>query len=153
MTSEEKNNVLKYKRFTKTAIPPYRAYTQSCGLDLTSDEDDVTIRPGQSVKVSTGLGFQLPAGTYGRLAPRSGLALLGIDILGGVIDQGFSDVVKCIIINHGPNEFVLKRGMRICQLILEKFASCECVETEELPKSDRRGGFGSSGMMTSSLQN
>ena len=145
MTSDENKNVLKYKRFTKTATPPYRAYTKSCGLDLTSDEDDVTILPGQSVKVSTGLGFHFPAGCYGRLAPRSGLALLNIDILGGVIDQGYSDAVQCIIINHGANEFILKRGMRICQLIVEKFASCECIETEELPKSDRKGGFGSSG--------
>ena len=64
MTSEEKKNILKYKRFTKTATPPYRAYTQSCGLDLTSDEDDVTILPGKSVRISTGLGFEFPIGNF-----------------------------------------------------------------------------------------
>jgi dUTP pyrophosphatase len=58
------------------------------------------------VSVDTGLQIQLPEGTYGRIAPRSGIAINnGIDVLGGVIDPGYTGRITVILINHGPYTF------------------------------------------------
>jgi len=96
----------------------------------------------------TDLAIALPAGVYGRVAPRSGLAWKnGIDVGAGVIDEDYRGNVGVILFNHSDSDFSVKVGDRVAQLILEKIAIVDVEETEgELPATVRgEGGFGSTG--------
>jgi dUTP pyrophosphatase len=98
--------------------------------------------------VKTDLQISVPKGCYGRIAPRSGLALnFFIDIGAGVIDADFRGNVAVLIFNFGDNAFHIQRGDRIAQLICEKIESPEIVEVFDLDCSQRGDkGFGSSGV-------
>ncbi len=139
--------VLKIKKFHPDAIIPKRANPGDAGLDISSVED--VIIPAKSWKlVDTGLGITVPKGTYGRLAPRSGVSTKGIVINAGVIDAGYRNKIKCIMINLRDDDYEVKKGDRICQLILEKIVD-ECIieEVDELEESVRgMNGFGSTGV-------
>ena len=131
------------------AILPARATPGAVGYDLFST-DSYIIRPGHRVVVSTGITVQLPPGTYGRIAPRSGLAVKhGLDTLAGVIDPDYTGEVKVVLQNldvHNP--FIIRPGYRIAQLILEHYETPDVVEvpTEGSPNTERgANGFGSTG--------
>ncbi len=111
------------------------------------DKFMVRIYPGERVLVHTGVSMAVPPGHYGRVAPRSGLAMKsGIDVLAGVIDSDYRGEVGVILINHGGAPIEIKHGDRIAQLIIEKSASVIVEEISELPPSKRgEGGFGSTG--------
>jgi dUTP pyrophosphatase len=89
----------------------------------------------------------VPQGTYGRIAPRSGLTVkYGLCVGGGVLDEDYSGEVKVVLFNHGPTDFDIRTGDRIAQLILEKIEIPEVTLVNELEQSDRgSGGFGSTG--------
>lgn len=127
--------------------PLFRANASDAGIDIRAAED-ATVRPMQRVSVSTGLRLEIPEGYYGRIAPRSGLALRhGIDVLAGVVDSGYRGEVKVILFNTDTEEvFPVSAGDKIAQLIIEKHYNPEFVEVEDLTSTDRgSGGFGSSG--------
>lgn len=141
-------------RLQPTAILPSRGSAHAAGFDLYSIEHYVVF-PGQRVVVSTGIGLQkLPDGTYGRIAPRSGLAVKhGLDTLAGVIDPDYTGEIKVVLQNlDNTQPFVIRPGYRIAQLILENYTVAEVVEvpTENTPLVDatNRGaaGFGSTGL-------
>ena len=137
---------LKVKRFHEDAVLPKRANAEDAGYDLSSVED-VVIPAGSWKLVSTGIGFTVPEGTYGRVAPRSGLSTKGLHVGAGVVDRGYTNVVKVLLFNHASTDFEVKKGDRIAQLILEKIIQCPVEEVAELDVSDRGlGGFGSTGM-------
>lgn len=138
---------LKVKKFVEEACVPVKAHADDAGYDLASVED-VVIPPGEWKLVSTGLGFTVPKGTYGRVAPRSGVSTKGISINAGVIDRAYTGIVKCLMVNHGELPYEVKKGDRICQLILEKIVcDCEVELVDELHATDRGSrGFGSSGI-------
>lgn len=103
----------------------------------------------------TDLAIALPAGVYGRVAPRSGLAWKNsIDVGAGVIDEDYRGNVGVILFNHSDSDFTVKVGDRVAQLILEKIAIADVEETEgELPTTVRgEGGFGSTGVSNGSGQ-
>ena len=132
------------------ATLPVRATPGSAGYDLFST-DSYVILPGRRVVVATGLTIQLPSGTYGRIAPRSGLAVKhGLDILAGVIDPDYTGEVKVVLQNLDPQPFVIRPGYRIAQLILENFTVAEVVEVPSentgLVTERGVGGFGSTGI-------
>lgn len=137
---------LKVKKFVEDACLPLRAHADDAGYDLASVED-VVIGAGEWKLVNTGLGITVPKGTYGRIAPRSGVSTKGISINAGVIDRGYKGVVKCLMVNHGKEPYEVKKGARICQLILEKIVcDCEIELVDDLEASERdERGFGSSG--------
>ena len=90
----------------------------------------------------------MPVGTYGRIAPRSGLAVKnGISTGAGVVDRDYTGEVKVVLFNHGENDFEVKVGDRVAQLILERIVEdAEVVVVESLEESARgAGGFGSTG--------
>ena len=129
------------------AILPTRATAGSVGLDLSAVEG-VTIPPHSYAPVSVGIQVKIPAGHYGRIAPRSGLACKhGVGVLAGVVDPDFRGIVKVVLINHDPSDmFEVKIGDRIAQLILERCSVCEPLLVDTLDATDRGdGGFGSSG--------
>ena len=98
--------------------------------------------------ISTGLSMSIPAGNYGRIAPRSGLAAKHmIDVGAGVIDADYRGEVKVLLFNLSDVDFTVKAEDRIAQIIIEKYTPCELVEVDELPDTVRgAGGFGSTGV-------
>lgn len=97
--------------------------------------------------VKTDIQIEVPEGTYGRVAPRSGLAWKNfIDVGAGVIDQDYRGNVGVILFNHSDTPFEIKKGDRIAQLILERIVHPVVVEAETLSDTNRgAGGFGSTG--------
>jgi dUTP pyrophosphatase len=138
---------LNVHKLVPTAILPARATPGAAGYDLFST-DSYVVLPSRRVVVSTGISIQLPPGTYGRIAPRSGLAVKhGLDTLAGVIDPDYTGEIKVVLQNLDTAQpFVIRPGYRIAQLILEKFEVAEVVETTP-PDATERGeaGFGSTG--------
>jgi len=100
--------------------------------------------------VKTDLSVAIPKGTYARVAPRSGLAWKKfIDVGAGVVDYDYRGNVGVILFNHGEEDFVVQKGDRVAQLILERIVTPDVVECEELEDTERgAGGFGSTGVTT-----
>ena len=133
-------------KITPFATLPKRTSAYSAGLDLASAYD-YSIPPMQRLLVKTDLKLKIPCNCYGRIAPRSGLALNNfIDVGAGVIDADYRGNICALLFNFSTNEFLIKRGDRIAQLIIERISMPIVREVEELPQTEREGkGFGSSG--------
>ena len=138
---------LKIKKLNAQAITPTRGSPGAAGYDLYSSEGYV-ILPGRRGVVSTGISLQLPPGVYGRVAPRSGLAVKhGLQVGAGVVDPDYTGEVKVVLFNHDKNPYVIKPGYRIAQLVLERFEVAEIEEVTDLAETQRgEGGFGSRGV-------
>ena len=122
-------------------------HTPRAGLDLFSAERKI-IGFCDRARIMTDIAVKLPPGTYGCIAPRSGLAAHHfIGIGGGVIDPDFIGGIECVLFNHHQDTpFVVTKGMRIAQLIIEKICHPKLLEVNTLEKTERSGkGFGSSG--------
>ena len=134
------------KRLNEHATLPARGSPLAAGYDLSSSED-VSIPKGTRGLVGTGIAFTVPHETYGRIAPRSGLVVKkGIQVGAGVIDRDYTGEVKVVLFNHGDEDFVIKKGDRIAQLIIEKIEMPEVKLVDELLVTERgEGGFGSTG--------
>ncbi|XP_015795586.1 deoxyuridine 5'-triphosphate nucleotidohydrolase-like [Tetranychus urticae] len=148
LLSKQGKIVLKFKKLTEHAIKPMKASELSAGYDLFSAyENNVTSKGSALIK--TDLQIQVPDGCYGRIAPRSGLALKhSIDVGAGVIDADYRGNVGVILFNFGDSDFQVKKGDRIAQLICEKieYPELEEVDEGEIMEVTSRGvnGFGSS---------
>ena len=145
---------------------PTRQNDLDAGYDLYACES-MSIAPMERGVISVGLSMEIPIGYYGRIAPRSGLAAKkGIDVLGGVIDPGYRDEIKIILINLNLPESLFNKGKsqiayeglfgsrhrldisegdRVAQLIIERCASVSWVEDDLSPSDRGNGGFGSTG--------
>ena len=137
---------LLFKRLHPAARLPTRGSAGAAGLDLYAVER-VVIAPGGRAAVRTGLAAAVPAGFYGRVAPRSGLAVRhGIDVLAGVVDSDYRGEILCALVNHGEEPFEVEPGARVAQLVVEAIASPEPAWAEDLEETARgAGGFGSTG--------
>ena len=146
------SNVLQVKRLFPTARLPTCSTEHAAGYDLYAYTGG-SIAPGGTHVVPTGIAIALPflpepLRVYGRIHPRSGLAVRhSIDVGAGVIDTDYRGEVKVVLFNHGTEEFVFAEGDRIAQLILEVHVVPPIKETSELSLVGSRGenGFGSSG--------
>jgi dUTP pyrophosphatase len=132
-------------------LPAYET-AQAAGMDLRAavpDDEPLTLRPGSRFPVPTGLAFALPPGFEGQVRPRSGLAFKhGVTCLNtpGTIDADYRGEVKVILVNHGEEDFVIRRGERIAQLVIAPVVQATWVEVESLDETVRgAGGFGSTG--------
>jgi dUTP pyrophosphatase len=135
------------KKLVTHAVAPMRATSGSAGYDISSAVD-ASIPPNERLAISTGIAIGVPEGTYGRIAPRSGLAYkFGIDVLAGVIDADYRNEVKCILYNSGDQPFVIKTGDRIAQLVLEVIKTPDVALVLEMDDTSRTGGFGSTGIV------
>jgi dUTP pyrophosphatase len=137
---------IKFSALSPDAKLPSRGSKWAAGLDLQSIES-VTLEPGERSAIRTGLAVAIPHGFYGRVAPRSGLAVRsGVDVLAGVIDSDYRGEIRCALINLGNEPFRIEPGMRIAQLIIEAVILPEPEWSNELTGTDRgSGGFGSTG--------
>lgn len=137
---------LKFQKLHPDAILPSRGSKDACGLDISSVEE-LTVKSGHRKGVRTGIAVAIPQGFYGRVAPRSGLALkMGIDVLAGVIDADYRGEIICLLINLGEHDFKINVGDRIAQLLIEKVAILTPRWDVELDITGRNSsGFGSTG--------
>ena len=122
----------------------------SAGMDLYADiAEDVTLLPGARTLVSTGLCIALPEGYEAQIRPRSGLALKhGVSLVNspGTIDSDYRGEIGVILINHGTEPFMVRRGERIAQMVVAQFNRVVWDEQGELESSARgEGGFGHTG--------
>jgi dUTP pyrophosphatase len=138
--------VLNFKCLDPRAMLPTRGSATAAGLDLYSIED-ITIAPRQRVLARTGLAVAVPIGFYGRIAPRSGLAVKnGLDVLAGVIDSDYRGEVCCALLNTGDDTIELAEGSRLCQLIIEQIITPTPTWASNLDETTRgEAGFGSTG--------
>jgi dUTP pyrophosphatase len=137
---------LRFQKLHESAKLPTRGSRFAAGLDLYSVER-LTIEAGQRAVAGTGLSVAIPEGFYGRVAPRSGLAIAhGLDVLAGVIDSDYRGEIRCALINHGSEPVLIEVGQRVAQLIIEAIATPEPTWADELEETARgAGGFGSTG--------
>ena len=134
------------KKLSDDSTLPTRGSDGAVGYDLYSNMECV-IRTSERGLVSTGIAVVLPPGVYGRVAPRSGLAVKhGIQVGAGVIDPDYTGEVKVVLFNHGDKDFEVKKGDRVAQLVLEKCDTPPVKEIEIVEETERgSGGFGSTG--------
>ncbi len=133
------------------ALPVYETMG-SAGMDLraaVADDAPLTLEPGARALVPTGLKIALEVGFEAQVRPRSGLALKhGLTCLNspGTIDSDYRGEVGVILINHGQEPFIIRRGERIAQMVVARHEQAELVEVETLDETVRgSGGFGSTG--------
>ena len=132
-------------------LPAYQS-EHAAGLDLVAairDDTPLTLMPGHRVLVPTGLIVAMPDGFEAQVRPRSGLALKhGITVLNapGTVDSDYRGEVGVLLINHGDEAFVIRRGDRIAQLIVAPVTRANLVVATSLSPTVRSsGGFGSTG--------
>lgn len=141
-----KLDVLHFKKLDPRAVLPQRGSALAAGLDVFAIED-VEIGPKQRATARTGLAVAIPAGFYGRIAPRSGLAAKkGLDVLSGVIDSDYRGEILCLLYNTSDEIINLRAGSKICQLIIEQIITPDAEWATELDETARgASGFGSTG--------
>ncbi len=132
-------------------LPDYHSL-QAAGADLAAALPEQTpeiLSPGAFALVPTGFCMALPAGFEAQVRPRSGLAFKhGVTVLNapGTIDSDYRGEVKVLLINHGPADFEISRGMRIAQMVIAPVTQAVFKTVDELGDSQRgAGGFGSTG--------
>lgn len=145
---------LPIKRLPHNSDLPLPAYetADSAGMDLRAavpEGEPLVIRPGDRFAVPTGLSMAIPRGFEGQVRPRSGLALKsGITCLNtpGTVDSDYRGEVKVILINLGAEDFTVRRGDRIAQMVIAPVIQAVVAEVSDLDETARgAGGFGSTG--------
>ena len=113
LAAVERTNEPLVQIFGQNGKVPTRNTEFAAGYDLYSAEE-ITLRAKTRQAISSEIAILVPSGTYGHIAPRSGLALkLSIDIGAGVVDEDYCGPIKVILINHGKDDFIVKIGDRI----------------------------------------
>jgi dUTP pyrophosphatase len=146
----EKKLEVRVKRIRPDAELPRYQTPGAAGMDLHAALDaPVTIEPGARALVGTGLAFAIPSGWEGQVRPRSGLAAKhGVTVINapGTIDSDFRGEVGVVLVNHGREPFVVRRGERIAQIVFAEYGRASLVEVPELDETARGdGGYGSTG--------
>lgn len=166
---------VKIKRLNPDAVIPQYAHDYDAGFDLVATED-VNVEPGETVKVPTGLAFELPAGYEMQIRPRSGVTLkTKLRVQLGTVDAGYRGEVGVIVdnvsckgkgvsyvgnldykITYLPqgerrpfNTIIIRKGDRIAQAVIKRVEHAQFIEVDTLSETARgEGGFGSSGINT-----
>jgi len=130
-------------------LPKYETIA-SAGMDLrANNEQDIVLKPLQRELIPTGLFIELPVGYEAQIRPRSGLAFkYGITVLNtpGTIDADYRGEIKVILVNLSNEDFIIKKGERICQMIIAKHEQVKLNLVDKLTETVRgEGGFGHTG--------
>jgi dUTP pyrophosphatase len=142
---------LKVKIINKSAHPlPEYVTEHAAGMDLRASlEKAITLKPLQRQLIPTGLYIELPPGYEAQIRPRSGLAFKnGLSVLNspGTIDADYRGEIKVLLVNLSSEEFEVRDGERIAQMVVAAHETVQWVKTESLEDSSRgAGGFGSTG--------
>ena len=144
-----------FKRLPHGADLPAPVYASegAAGLDLTAAvpvDHPMKLVPGAWAAIPTGIMLAIPAGYEGQIRPRSGLALgnaATVLTAPGTIDSDYRGEVRVLLINHSKEPFMIKRGLRIAQIVFAPVIRATLTERAELPGTARgEGGFGSTGL-------
>uniref|UniRef100_A0AAY4CIQ4 Deoxyuridine 5'-triphosphate nucleotidohydrolase n=1 Tax=Denticeps clupeoides TaxID=299321 RepID=A0AAY4CIQ4_9TELE len=143
---QESKPVLKFAKLSENATVPTRGSAKAAGYDLYSAYD-YSVASLDKVIVKTDIQIAIPAGCYGRVAPRSGLAAkYFIDVGAGVVDEDYRGNVGVVLFNFSKETFEVKKGDRVAQLICERICYPDLLQLETLDETTRGdGGFGSTG--------
>ena len=142
---------MKVKIINKSDHPlPNYETLESAGMDLRSNiKTDISLKPNQRAIVPTGIFIALPKGYEAQVRSRSGLAAkYGVTVLNspGTIDADYRGEIGVILINFSENDFIIKNGDRIAQIVIAKHERAIWEECNDLSKTKRgSGGFGSTG--------
>ncbi|MCY3703251.1 MAG: dUTP diphosphatase [Rhodospirillales bacterium] len=151
MTASETSLTVRIRRLPHALNElPARMTEGSSGFDLPAAiPEAMTLAPGATIVVPTGLTLEIPEGYEGQVRPRSGLALRhGITVLNGpgTIDADYRGEVAVILVNHGHEPHVIERGARVAQLVIQRLTAIRFEEVQQLSATHRgSGGFGSTG--------
>jgi dUTP pyrophosphatase len=144
--------VLRLPHATDLPLPDYQT-EHAAGLDLVAAlaaDAPVTLAPGARVMIPTGIAVAIPIGYEGQIRPRSGLAIRrGITVLNspGTIDADYRGEIQVILVNLGAENFEIRRGTRIAQMVIAPIEQVKIVESGSLGATGREsGGFGSTGI-------
>ncbi|MBN2862062.1 MAG: dUTP diphosphatase [Bacteroidales bacterium] len=134
---------------SKHELPSYST-SASAGMDLRANiDDDIILGPLRRTLIPTGIYMEIPVGYEAQIRPRSGLAVksgIGIVNSPGTIDADYRGEVRIILINLSDENFVIKDGDRICQMVITKHEKAEWINVDSLDETERgKGGFGHTG--------
>lgn len=140
-------NILKIEKVHQFALVPTKVYFTDSGFDLYADEN-ITLGPGETRSIKTGIKIQLPTGYEAQVRPRSGVSSkTGLLVVLGTVDQSYRGEIKVIVKNVGTNKEFIGIGDRIAQLVPSKITEFVLEEVENVANGERgSNGFGSSGL-------
>ncbi|MGB8951995.1 MAG: dUTP diphosphatase [Candidatus Aminicenantales bacterium] len=137
---------LKVKKIHEEARLPHYGHKGDAGLDLFSCMDCV-LNVREIKPILTGIKVAIPSGYVGLIWDKSGISLRGIHRLAGVVDSGYRGEVQVVVANLGNKPYVVNKGMKIAQLLIQPVEEVKVVETEDLEGTVRgENGFGSTGL-------
>jgi dUTP pyrophosphatase len=150
MSKKLKIQILRLPHGEGVPLPKYMSHSAS-GMDIYAAVDgEVTLKPGERKLIPTGFKMALPEGYEAQVRPRSGLAVKnGISVLNtpGTIDEDYRGEVGVILVNHGSEDFKVKRNDRIAQMVINKVEQADIEEVQSLSETPRSsGGFGHTGV-------
>lgn len=142
--------LLKKKEGSRDLPIPRYATPGSSGMDLVADvSGEIILKPGDIKLISAGIYISIPEGYEAQIRPRSGLALKhGISLVNtpGTIDSDYRGLINIIMINHGKEPFMIRRGDRIAQMVIKEIIKADIEVMESLDDTARsHGGFGHTG--------
>jgi dUTP pyrophosphatase len=137
---------VKVKKMTAEAKIPVFAHPGDAGMDLFACAD-ITLAPGETQAVPTGIQMAIPTGHVGLVWDKSGISLKGVHRLAGVVDAGYRGEVRVVMVNLGKEPFAIKSGMKIAQMLIQAVEAPAIIESDTLDDTSRgEGGFGSTGL-------
>ena len=138
---------IKIKKLNPEAIIPKYAHPGDAGMDLFSCEEHV-LKPGEIKIFGTGLSIEIPEGYVGLFWDKSGIGANGIKVFGGVADCHYRGEYKVILNNLSQENYEIKKGQKIAQLLIQPIETAEIIEVDEKLSETKRGdgGFGSTGL-------
>ena len=136
---------LKVKKIQKDVKLPRYGHKGDEGLDIFSSVD-FFLAEGQVEAIPTGINIAVTEGSVGLIWDKSGVSLRGVHRLAGVIDSGYRGEVKVVMVNLSHKPFVIDRGTKIAQMLVQPITKVDVVEVNDLDETSRgEGGFGSTG--------
>jgi dUTP pyrophosphatase len=137
---------IKIKKITPEAKAPAYAHPGDAGMDLYACVH-MTLAPGETKPVPTGIQMAIPEGYVGLVWDKSGISLKGVHRLAGVVDAGYRGEVRVVMVNLGTEPFEIRPGMKIAQMLIQPVEVPTIVESDTLDDTSRgAGGFGSTGL-------
>ena len=143
----ESELLIKVNHSSKISLPK-KMYADSAGYDLFAHETR-KVYAGSRALISTELRMSIPKGFFGRISPRSGLAVNhGIVAFKGTIDSGYRRIIYVLLYNFSKDDYIIEKENRIAQIIFQKKENVSFLEEYSIDFSSERGtnGFGSSGL-------
>lgn len=137
---------MKFKKENSEIITPTKGHATDAGFDLYSPVDLIIEAHDFSPRINLGVGFEIPEGYCGYVVERSSQGKVGINVIGPVVDHGYTGNVHATLINNQSGPYQVKKGDRICQLLLLKVGMETLEEVNEFESTERgTGSHGSTG--------